>query len=70
MKIVYSKDVDAIYIELLPDKAKESDAISDDVIVDYNDEGKIVGIEILNASKYIDISKPLEVDNMMVLANK
>ncbi len=66
MKIVYSKDVDAIYIEFLPGAISESDSISENIIIDYNEEGKIVGIEILNASKYMDVSKPLEVNNLTV----
>ena len=66
MKIIYSNDVDAIYIEFLPDAASDSDSISEDVIVDYNDDRKIIGIEILNASRYVDVSKPLEVDNLLV----
>ncbi|MCD6449257.1 MAG: DUF2283 domain-containing protein [Thermotogaceae bacterium] len=67
MKITYFKDVDAIYIEFLSDMVANSDAISEDVIVDCNEHGKIVGIEILNASKHLDISKPLEVDNLAIM---
>ena len=70
MRITYSKDVDAIYIEFLPDDIADSDEISEDVIVDYNKRGEIVGIEILNASKHIDVSKPLEIENLTVAGNK
>ena len=45
---IYESHVDAIYTEFLPGAASESDSISENIIIDYNEEEKIVGIEILN----------------------
>lgn len=48
MKIKYDKDTDAIYVILSNDKIVESEEKSKDVIVDYNDKGEVVAIEILS----------------------
>ena len=50
MKIKYDKDVDVLYIEFVNDKVAESDEEKKGIIIDYNDKGNIVGIEVLNAS--------------------
>ncbi len=54
MKITYDKKVDAMYIEL-NNKATyhKSHKITDDVLVDYAKDGKIIGVEVLDASKNI-----------------
>ncbi len=54
MKITYDKKADAAYITL-NDKAayQGSRKITDDVLVDYAKDGSVVGIEVLDASKYI-----------------
>lgn len=52
MKITYDKQADAAYI-MLTNKAKykASRKVSDDVMVEYAEDGTVVGIEILDASK-------------------
>ena len=52
MKINYDTEVDALYIEfreLAPGSA-ENRVLSEDVIANYGPDGKIAGLEILNAS--------------------
>ena len=44
------KEVDVLYIEFVNDKVAESDEEKKGIIIDYNDKGNIVGIEVLNAS--------------------
>jgi len=59
MKVYYDDASDAIYIELNnvePDGVIESD---NGINLDTDSEGRIVGIEILNASKKIDLSSLL-----------
>jgi len=52
MKITYDKSVDAMYIKLNEKSAYQSSKkITDDVLVDYSKDGKVVGVEILAASK-------------------
>ena len=55
MKIYYDKEVDVVYIRLSdrePDGAVE---ILEGVNLDTTEDGKIVGIEILDASKKMDL---------------
>ncbi len=55
MKIYYDKDVDALYIELGNKKPDGVIEIAEGVNLDTTEDGKIVGIEILNASQKIDL---------------
>lgn len=50
---------DSLFIRFNKERYFESDEVKEDIIIDYNKKGKIIGIEILNASKKLssDISK-------------
>ncbi|MDY6807150.1 MAG: DUF2283 domain-containing protein [Cyanobacteriota bacterium] len=52
MKIHYDTEVDALYIELLtlePGTA-ESRELTEEIIADYSPDGKLAGLEIVDAS--------------------
>ena len=52
MKIQYDSEVDALYIEfktLDPETAENRD-LSEDVTANYGPDGRLAGLEILNAS--------------------
>lgn len=52
MKITYDKSVDAMYIKLNEKLVyKSSQKITEDIVVDYAEDGKVIGVEILTASK-------------------
>jgi uncharacterized protein YuzE len=51
MKVKYDRETDILYIVFSEKKIKESDEGKPGVIIDYDREGSIVGIEVLNASK-------------------
>lgn len=53
MKVRYDEKADAVYIKLKESKYYDSDEIKKGVIVDYDKKGKIIGIEILDASHYL-----------------
>jgi len=57
MRMRYSQEADAIYIRLRENKIVNSDEISDGVIVDYDEGGNIVGIEVLWVSEKADIDQ-------------
>jgi len=57
MRMRYSREADAIYIRLKENKIVNSDEISDGVIVDYDENGDVVGIEILWVSEKVDIDQ-------------
>lgn len=56
MKIEYSKDVDALYIRLREAKIADSMDIEEGVTVDLDENGYIVGIEILDANENLELS--------------
>ena len=54
MKITYDPHVDAAYIRLKRGKHQvTTQRLTEDVAVDYAPNGSIVGIEVLDASKYL-----------------
>jgi uncharacterized protein YuzE len=55
MKLKYYKDTDSLYIDLSSRPSTESREISAGVVLDYDDAGNIVGIDIDNASHTIDL---------------
>lgn len=54
MKIIYDPEVDIMNIIFCETTIAESNEDENGMIFDYNDEGKIVGIEILDASQRVD----------------
>ena len=57
MKIAYYPDTDSMYIDLSVKNSVESKEVSPGVVLDYDSDGNIVGIDIDNASKKIDLSE-------------
>ncbi|MCM8826449.1 MAG: DUF2283 domain-containing protein [Candidatus Omnitrophica bacterium] len=54
MKISYDPQVDAIYIKLKEGKFEvTSQRLTEDIAINYAPDGSVVGIEILDASKYL-----------------
>lgn len=62
MKIQYDPKVDAIYIELAKGTYEVSREVSESVIVDEDKDGKVLGIEILDASVNIPAFDPQKVN--------
>lgn len=60
MKVNYDKEVDVLRILLSDRQIVESDETRPDVILDYDAEGNVVGLEILNASKHTDEAQERE----------
>jgi len=52
MKSAYDSTVDALYIRWTEAKITESDEV-EGVILDYDEHGNVIGVEILNASQKI-----------------
>ncbi|HSO42955.1 MAG TPA: DUF2283 domain-containing protein [Rhodospirillales bacterium] len=51
MNVTYDPHTDTLSIVLAPREVAESDEDKPGVILDYDAEGRLVGIEILDASK-------------------
>jgi uncharacterized protein YuzE len=57
MKLNYHADTDSLYIDLAERPSAESREISAGVVLDYDAEGKLVGIDIDNASHKVNLRK-------------
>jgi len=53
MRVRYDEQVDALYIRLKETSYYESDEIKEGFIVDYDKDGNVIGIEILDVSEYL-----------------
>ena len=53
MRVRYDEEADALYIKLREGEYHESDEIRDGFILDYDVDGNIIGIEILDASTHL-----------------
>jgi uncharacterized protein YuzE len=51
MRVRVDRDADAVYLNLTDRVIKNSEEIADGIVVDYDAKGRIVGVEILDASK-------------------
>ncbi|HEU0045124.1 DUF2283 domain-containing protein [Sphingomonas sp.] len=56
MKLHYYPETDSLYIELSTAPSIATQAISDSVNVDFDQQGGIVGIDIGHASKQLDLT--------------
>jgi len=57
MKLNYYADTDSLYIDLAERPSVESREITEGVVLDYDAEGNLVGIDIDNASRKVDLKK-------------
>ena len=60
MKIKYDQSLDVLYIRLSDAPIEESDSEKPGVIIDYDENGAIVAIEILNASQKMPLPTKFE----------
>ncbi|MDD9897627.1 MAG: DUF2283 domain-containing protein [Candidatus Melainabacteria bacterium] len=63
MKFRYYQETDSLYINLAKNTSSESIEVSPGVVVDYDSEGDIVGIDIDQASKKVDMTS-FETDSL------
>ena len=57
MKLNYYPDTDSLYIDLSEKPSTESREVSEGVVLDYDAEGNLVGIDIDNASKKVQLKE-------------
>jgi uncharacterized protein YuzE len=53
MRIIFDPETDTLSLIFRDEKIAESDEVREGVIIDYSKDGKIVSIEILDASEQI-----------------
>jgi len=57
MKINYYPDTDSMYIDLSSKISVDSTEISEGIVLDYDENGNLVGIDIDNASRKLDLTE-------------
>jgi len=53
----YYSDSDMLYIKLANGTSTESQDASEGVVLDFNEQGQVIGIEIEDASQRVDLSR-------------
>jgi uncharacterized protein YuzE len=59
MKVSYDADVDAVYLELLKSEPEGVIEVAEGIHIDVTADGRIVGIELLDASKKVSLNSLL-----------
>ena len=69
MKLQYYPETDSLYIDLNSRPSADSREIADGVVIDFDAEGNIVGIDIDRASEKLDL-KTLEATSVPALTTR
>jgi uncharacterized protein YuzE len=64
MKLIYKKEVDVLLIEIAEGKVSESDESKPGIIIDFDANGRILRIEILDASERTDAPFKVEFEEV------
>jgi uncharacterized protein YuzE len=59
MKVSYDRQVDAVYLELLKLEPEGVIEVADGINIDVTSDGRIVGIELLDASRKVTLGSLL-----------
>jgi uncharacterized protein YuzE len=57
MVFEYFPDTDMLHIKLADGTSMESEEIAPGVVLDFDDRNRAIGVEIEDASKFIDLSR-------------
>ncbi len=56
MKLHYDRETDSLYVDLNARPSAESREIQDGLVLDFDVQGRIVGIDIQHASEILDLA--------------
>ena len=57
MVFQYYSDTDMLYLKLIDRASTESEEVSPGIVLDFDEQDQVVGIEIEDASTFIDLSR-------------
>jgi uncharacterized protein YuzE len=55
MRLEYYSDTDTLYIQLRDEPGADAQEVAEDIVLDFNAAGEVVGIEIEHASQRMDL---------------
>lgn len=55
MRLEYDEQTDSLYIHLSERSAVDSDEVAEGVVLDYDEQGHVVGIDLQHASQHFDL---------------
>lgn len=56
MKLHYYPETDSLYIDLKQAAAADSREVADGIVLDFDERGQLVGIDIDDASRQLDLA--------------
>ncbi|WP_028998525.1 DUF2283 domain-containing protein [Azohydromonas australica] len=62
MKVQYDPQADAMYIRLAAGEVADSDEVREGVVIDYDAQGRVLGIELLDVSRRTDNPRELSLE--------
>ncbi len=63
MTIHYDSKTDLLYLRIAPEQQQVTNKrVTEDIVLDMGSDDKIVGIEILDASKHVNLEKLMPVE--------
>ncbi|PSR14252.1 hypothetical protein C8255_24380 [filamentous cyanobacterium CCP3] len=65
MKFHYYPETDSLYIGLLDQPSVDSQEVATGIVLDFDAEGRLVGLDIDHASQVVDLSK-LEANSLPI----
>ena len=60
MKVIYDKETDSLSIVLREGKVAESDEVSEGLTFDYDKSGRLLSLELLDASDHVNQPRAVE----------
>jgi len=57
MVFEYFSDTDMLYIKLAEGVSTESEEVAPGVVLDFDEDNRILGVEVEDASKFVDLSR-------------
>ena len=59
MKLKLDEETDTLYLRLDESAIVQSEAVQPGVVLDFNSDNRVVGIEMLNSSKRVELCEKL-----------
>lgn len=63
MKLNYYPETDSLYIDLIDAPSVESEEVRPGIVLDFDAQGQLIGIDVQNASTHTDLTQ-LDIANL------